>query len=194
MEQGMICGRSRADFLLAIEGFHGFVAPGLIIGGFMVDWGLELIGPGVEADAIVETYHCLPDAVQIFTPCTVGNGWLKVLDWDKFALTLYDRRTLSGYRVWLDLNKTAAYPPIYGWYMRTIPKQDLPKEVVNSTILEAGRKILSSRPIDVVNLHERKKKGETGVCPKCGEAYPLDQGKKCLACQGEGYYRLRSAS
>ncbi len=192
MEQAMICGRNRTDFLLAIEKFHGFVAPGLVIGGFMVDWGLELIGPGVEADAIVETYHCLPDAVQIFTPCTVGNGWLKVLDWDKFALTLYDRKRLSGYRVWLDLNKTAAYTPIYLWYMRTVPKEKLPKEVVNSTILEAGRKILSALPINVVQLFERKKKGETGVCPSCGEAYPVRQGERCLTCQGSGYYGFRT--
>ncbi len=83
----LICGKSQEAFLMEIEAFHGWKAPGLILGGFM-GWAQELIGPDVEADAIVETYHCLPDAVQIFTPCTVGNGWLKVLDWDKFALSL----------------------------------------------------------------------------------------------------------
>ncbi len=87
----MICGFSIDDFLRKIEAFHGWKAPGLVLGGFMVDWAREQLDPGVEADAIVETRHCLPDAVQILTPCTVGNGWLKVLDWDKFALSLYDR-------------------------------------------------------------------------------------------------------
>jgi len=66
--------------------------------------------------------------------------------------------------------------------------------MVNSTILEAGRKILSALPIDVVQLFERKKKGETGVCPKCGEAYPLGGGEKSLACQGSGYYHLQSGN
>ncbi|MBW1782680.1 MAG: formylmethanofuran dehydrogenase subunit E family protein [Deltaproteobacteria bacterium] len=192
MSRNLICGRSTQDFLRAIEAFHGFVAPGLVIGGFMVDWALERIGPGVESDAIVETYHCLPDAVQIFTPCTLGNGWLKVLDWDKFAMTLYDRKTLSGYRVWMDLTQTAAYAPIYNWFMRSVPKEELPKELVNETILKAGREILSVRPIHVVQLFERNKKGETGVCPRCGEAYSLAQGGVCLACQGKGYYQLRS--
>jgi formylmethanofuran dehydrogenase subunit E len=40
----------------------------------MVDLARELIGIDTEADAIVETRHCLPDAIQLFTPCTVGNG------------------------------------------------------------------------------------------------------------------------
>jgi formylmethanofuran dehydrogenase subunit E len=98
-----VCGRSVDDFLKTIERFHGWAAPGVVIGGFMVDWAQELLGHEVEADAIVETRHCLPDAVQLFTPCTCGNGWLKILDWDKFALCLYDKKTLNGYRVWMDL-------------------------------------------------------------------------------------------
>ena len=91
-----ICGRPVEEFLLAVENFHGLKAPGVVIGGFMVDWAQEGLSPGVEADAIVETCHCLPDAVQLLTPCTFGNGWLKVLDWDKFALSLYDKKTLGG--------------------------------------------------------------------------------------------------
>jgi len=82
-----------------IEQFHNWKAPGMVLGLFMVDMARELLGPGVEADAIVESRHCLPDAIQLFTPCTVGNGWLKVLDWDKFALSFYDRIKLKGYRV-----------------------------------------------------------------------------------------------
>ena len=98
-----ICGRSLEAFLSTIETFHGWRAPGLVLGGFMVDWGQELIrnhlGLNIEADAIVETRHCLPDAIQLFTPCTFGNGWMKVLDWDKFALSLYDKHRLDGFRV-----------------------------------------------------------------------------------------------
>jgi formylmethanofuran dehydrogenase subunit E len=108
----MVCRRSLDVFLEDIVRFHGFVSPGLVIGGFMVDWARELIGSNVEADAVVETYHCLPDAVQIFTPCTIGNGWLKIMDWDKFALTLYDKKKWGGYRVWFDLQKARFFPKI----------------------------------------------------------------------------------
>jgi formylmethanofuran dehydrogenase subunit E len=183
-----VCGRPLEDFLGAIESFHGWKAPGLVLGGFMVDWAQELIGPGIEADAIVETRHCLPDAIQIFTPCTVGNGWLKILDWDKFAISLYDRREQNGCRVWLDLEKTRAFPNLYNWYMRLVPKKDLPLEVLLETVLAAQRSVLSCRPITVKQHHKRHKKGETGICAGCGEAYPLDQGTRCSACQGGAYY------
>lgn len=186
----MICGFSTDDFLKKIEAFHGWKAPGLVLGGFMVDWAREQLDPGVEADAIVETRHCLPDAVQIFTPCTVGNGWLKVLDWDKFALSLYDRQELDGVRVWLDLGKTQKFPNLYNWFMRLVPKKELPLEVLLQTILEAKRAVFSIQPVRVTDFYKRVKKGEIAVCSGCGEAFPTRQGSHCLACQGKGYYEF----
>lgn len=184
----MVCGRSLDVFLRDIERFHGFVSPGLVLGGFMVDWARELIGPNVEADAVVETCHCLPDAIQIFTPCTFGNGWLKVLDWDKFALCLYDKRKLAGYRVWIDLKKAHLFPDIHDWYMRRVPKKDLPMEVLLEAILSARRSVLSCRSIRVISHYGKKRKENIVVCSGCGEAYPASQGAKCASCQGEGYY------
>ncbi|MFO7984620.1 MAG: formylmethanofuran dehydrogenase subunit E family protein [Desulfatiglandaceae bacterium] len=189
-KQDTLCGYKPETLLKEIEGFHGFIAPGLLIGAVMVDWVQELMGPTVEADAVVETYHCLPDAVQIFTPCTVGNGWLKILDWDQFALSLYDRFTLHGYRVWLNLARLSSSPPVHDWYMRTQPKSALPKDVLIPAILEAGRSLLSCVPIRMTRLHHRKKKSEIGICPGCGEAYSTAVGDRCVTCQGEGYYRI----
>jgi formylmethanofuran dehydrogenase subunit E len=184
----MICGRSLDIFLDDIERFHGFTSPGLVLGGLMVDWAQELIGLDVEADAVVETCHCLPDAVQIFTPCTIGNGWLKVLDWDKFALTLYDKRKLNGYRIWLDLKKTLLFPKIYNWYMRRVPKKNLSLETMLEEVLSAQRAVLSCRAVQVTGMYGRKKKGNIEVCSICGEAYSTSQGDRCITCQGEGYY------
>lgn len=59
-----ICGKTREEFFEAIQSFHGFTAPGLVLGSFMVDLARSLIGEDVEADAIVETRHCLPDAAR----------------------------------------------------------------------------------------------------------------------------------
>lgn len=188
MERSTVCRKSAEDFLKDIEKFHGWAAPGVIIGGFMVDWAQELLGNEVEADAIVETRHCLPDAVQLFTPCTCGNGWLKILDWDKFALSLYDKKSLHGYRVMMDLERLSAYPNIYNWYMRLVAKKDLPLSVLVQDILSAGRKMLNSAPVQISRYHEKNKKGAIRICPVCQEAYPLKQGLQCLACQGQGYY------
>lgn len=187
MEKTTICRRSVEDFIKTIEQFHGWAAPGVVIGGFMVDWAQELLGPEVEADAIVETRHCLPDAVQLFTPCTCGNGWLKILDWDKFAVSLYDKKSLQGYRVWMDLKRLSAFPNIYNWYMRLVDKKDLPLSVLNQDILTAERQMLNSAPVRITRYHEKNKKGTIRICPVCREAYPVKQGPQCLACQGQGY-------
>jgi len=191
-----VCGRSFEDFMNTIERFHGWKAPGVVIGGFMVDLAQSHIPPDVEADAVVETVHCLPDAVQLFTPCTYGNGWMKVIDWDKFALTLYDKKTLEGVRVWLDIEKSRRFPDIYNWYMRLAPKRDLPLDLLLKGIEEAGRDMLSCAPVRIVRHHGKLKKGTIEVCGQCGEPYPILQGDRCLACQGKGYYESgdRSAS
>jgi formylmethanofuran dehydrogenase subunit E len=184
----IVCGRSLDAFFDDIKRFHGFVSPGLVLGGLMVDWAQELIGPHVEADAVAETCHCLPDAVQIFTPCTIGNGWLKVLDWDKFALCLYDKRELEGYRVWLDLKKASLFPNIYNWYMRRIAKEDLPLDILHADILSARRSVLSFRAVRITTPFRKKPKEDIKICPGCGEAYPASQGPQCNACRAEGYY------
>lgn len=183
-----ICGMPAQEFLITIESFHGFRAPGMLIGGLMVDLAQQLLGPDVEADAVAESRHCLPDAVQLFTPCTIGNGWLKIVDWDKFAISLYDRHTLAGHRVWVDIEKLKLFPDLYNWFMRLVPKKSLPLEVLQDAILEARHAILSHCPITMQNLYQRQKKSATNICTGCNEAYSADQGDTCLACQGGAYY------
>ncbi len=192
-DQLIVCGKPYKDFLNTIERFHSWPAPGVVIGGFMVDLAQRHLAPGIEADAIVETIHCLPDAVQLFTPCTFGNGWMKVVDWDRFALTLYDKKTLEGVRVWLDVEKCKSFPDVYNWYMRLVPKKSLPLEVLLSRIAEAGSAMLSSDPVQVLKYSGKVKKRWIGICPGCGEVYPAEQGDTCLSCQGKGYYERRRA-
>jgi formylmethanofuran dehydrogenase subunit E len=188
IKQKIICGHTLDECLQIIESFHNWKAPGLVLGLFMVDRAKRLIGEKIEADAIVETRHCLPDAVQLFTPCTVGNGWLKIIDWDKFALTLYDRHNHNGFRVWLDLEKARAYPNLFNWYQRLAPKKKLPLEILLGTIVEANDSVLSSAAVNITRFNRREKKGLTRVCPLCKEAYGERQGLTCSACGGKSYY------
>ncbi|MFA6010575.1 MAG: FmdE family protein [Desulfobacteraceae bacterium] len=190
----MICGRTPEELIRDIENFHGFVAPGLLIGAYMVDLAYQRLEKDIEADAIVETRHCQQYAVQIFTRCTIGNGWLKILDFDKFALTLYNRHTLMGSRIWVDLKKTEAFPYIYKWFMGLISKRELPKDILVRDIIKAGHDILSCSSVQVTQHTNREKKGPILVCTQCLEAYSIAQGTPCLACQGKGYYECRSTS
>lgn len=188
-----LCRRPVERVLEEITNFHGFPAPGVVIGAVMVDWAKEHLGPGTEADAIVETLRCLPDAVQLFTPCTLGNGWMRVLDWDRFALTFYDRATHRGCRVWLNTGKTAAHPAIHDWFLKRVPKHTLPLETLLGSILEARRAVLSCRSVIVTDFLRRPKKEKVGICPGCGEAFDPRAGDCCKGCLRGGYFKLDGA-
>ena len=79
------------DYMHLVKSFHGNIAPGIIIGGFMVDLAAKSLPGGILFDAVCETSACLPDAVQLLTPCTIGNGCLKVVEFGRYALCLYDK-------------------------------------------------------------------------------------------------------
>jgi len=41
----------------------------------------------------------------MLTPCTIGNGWLKIFDFGRYALALYEKYGGQGIRVFLDIEK-----------------------------------------------------------------------------------------
>ena len=100
------------DYLHRVKSFHGHVAPGVVIGGFMVHLARTKMPEGVLFDAISETPACVPDAVQMLTPCTIGNGWLKIINLGRFAVSLYDKHHGNGFRVFLDTGKLENWPEI----------------------------------------------------------------------------------
>ena len=189
-----LCGKPGDSFLLALEHFHGNQTPGLILGAIMVDWAFELLGIDSDPKAVVENRSFLPDAVQILTPCTLGNGRLVALDWNKMALSLFDRRRTAGYRVWLDLKKTRAIASIYAWQMNLPLPPRVSSGNVISDLLMAGRAVLSYRAVPITRVFISPRISDMLVCPRCDEAYPASHGKRCKACQGDSYYELYPAS
>ncbi|MDX9787507.1 MAG: formylmethanofuran dehydrogenase subunit E family protein [Desulfobacterales bacterium] len=185
-----ICDKGGKEFLMAIEKFHGWQAPGMVMGGLMVDLALELLDTFSDPAAVVETHCFLPDAVQLFTPCTVGNGRLAILNWGKMALTLYDNTTSAGYRIWLDLIKARSIPSIYNWQMHLAPMQEQRAERLIMDMLTAGHSILSWRAVPITKSFGTRIDATMAVCPRCDEAYPAIQGNRCLSCQGKTYFEL----
>ena len=66
--------------------FHGYPAPGLLIGGYMVAMAQRALPEGILFEAVVETKKCLPDAVQLLTLCSMVNNWMKVINLGKYAV------------------------------------------------------------------------------------------------------------
>ncbi|MBN2124668.1 MAG: formylmethanofuran dehydrogenase subunit E family protein [Deltaproteobacteria bacterium] len=180
------------EYVALIRDFHGHPAPGLLIGGAMVDLALQHLPEGVLFDAICETHNCLPDAVQLLTPCTVGNGWLKVLSLGRFSLAFYDKFEGKGIRVFLDPEKLESWPEIRDWFFKRKPKKEQDSERLLQDIRAAGSGHLGLEQVQVKpDLLIKQHLGPTGLCPLCKEAYPLKHGARCLACQGEDPYRPR---
>lgn len=184
-----VCDIPLDEFLIMAEEFHGHVSPGVVTGAFLVDAAQRELGHSLYLNAVTETVVCLPDAVQLLTPCTMGNGFLQVLDWGKFAVTLYDRESLDGARAWVDLEAAAANPVVASWFVRKPGDQKMDKDPVVQELLTYGPRLVRCQAVRMNRALKSKGKVLTAACPSCGESYPLRFGDKCLACQGQAYYQ-----
>jgi formylmethanofuran dehydrogenase subunit E len=184
-----ICTYSYEEYLHLVKSFHGNLAPGLLIGGFIVDLALKNLPEGELFDAICETSACLPDAVQILTPCTIGNGWMTILDFGRFAVTMYEKQDGQGVRVYLDSTKLEQWPEIRDWYLKHKKKHEQDSDLLFAQIKEAGHGLLGVQRVRVEpEKIRRKKKGAVALCPVCSEAYPARDGECCLNCGGQTPY------
>lgn len=166
------------------------MAPGLLIGGFMIDLALEDLPPGEFFDAIAETRTCLPDAIQLLTPCTIGNGWLKVLDFGRYAISLYEKERGAGVRVYMDSAKIARWPEVNSWFFKLKPKREQNFQLLLQQIEEAGAGLCSRRRVQVKPelLIRKPHGGRIANCASCGEAFRPKQSPLCPACLGEDPY------
>jgi formylmethanofuran dehydrogenase subunit E len=184
-----ICSYTFEEYIEMVQDFHGFFAPGVIIGGFMVDLAYRQLPADGLFDAISETPKCLPDAIQLLTPCTIGNGWLTIINVGRFALTLYDKTTGQGIRVFIDAEKLELWPPIKNWYFKLVSKKQRDAEALINAIREAGAAILGFRPVTVPQeIIQKRRRGTFAVCSRCKEGYPAADGLICRGCQGELIY------
>jgi formylmethanofuran dehydrogenase subunit E len=183
------------SFVERVREFHGFSAPGVVLGGVMVDAAVNRLPQGILYDAFCETGKCLPDSVQLLTPCTIGNGWLRIRPWGRFALALYDKQTGDGIRAVLDTTRLEACPEIKTWYYKLKPKEETDPERLLAAIREEGDGLCRLQKIQMQPaLLAKEHRGERIICPSCREAYP-DNGKgTCPACLGGAgdVYRIKT--
>jgi formylmethanofuran dehydrogenase subunit E len=180
---------SYEDYLRLVASFHGNVAPGVVVGGFMVELAKRYIPEGVLYDVICETPTCLPDAIQLLTPCSVGNGWLRIVNLGRYALSLYDKFQGDGVRVFVDAKKIEAWPEIKNWLCKLKPKKEQDKELLLQQIKDAGERLCGVQFIKArAQFLQKRSRGKIAICPLCAEAYPAKDGGICRGCQGEAPY------
>ncbi|MFZ0243562.1 MAG: formylmethanofuran dehydrogenase subunit E family protein [Desulfobacterales bacterium] len=179
-------------FVEATTRFHGYPAPGVLIGCYMVEAAQRRLPAETLYDALCETAWCLPDAVQMLTPCTIGNGWLRILDYGLFALSLYDKYTGEGVRVYLDPAKLRQWADVADWFLKRKSKPEQNSRRVREQIRAAADRMVSVAPVTVrAEFLIKRSKGPIRLCPACHEAYPQQHGDVCRRCQGDSPYRAR---
>lgn len=177
------------EFVELATWFHNYPAPGLLLGGYMVEEAKRHIPEGTLFDAVSETSWCLPDAVQLLTPCTIGNGWLRVRNSGIYAVSLFDKFTGEGVRVRLDPAKLDDYPNTLCWLMKTLPKQEQDSEGLRAEIRDHGLDMLTVEKVTVrPGVVSKRSKGSIALCPICGDAYPEFHGSICRNCAGDSPY------
>ena len=152
-------------------------------------WRSTTCRKGNFFDALCETRACLPDAVQLLTPCTIGNGWLKVINMGRYAVIFYEKFGGKGVRVYVDAPKTDAWPELKAWYFKLKPKKEQDFGRLMAEIRDAGAGICSMQTVqlDPGFIKAQHRKGFR-ICVLCGEAYPSDDGAICRGCQGDAPY------
>lgn len=183
-----------SQFRVIAEEFHGCAAPGLIIGAYMVELAKGMLPEGTLFEAVCETSKCLPDAVQLLSLCSTGNKRLHIRDLGLYAVSLYDKNTGVGVRVSIDPAKLYSYPEIRAWFMKEKPKHEQDIVTLEREIEDAGHCICKVQRVQIdKDFLGHAHMGSIGVCPRCGEAYPLDHGALCLGCQGQAPYTTLDA-
>jgi len=190
------CGVSprMKDYILRCVDLHSYPAPGVLIGAFMVDYALELLGASSDEKlyAVCETPKCAPDALQAIAHCTTGNNRLRIVPIGKFAITMNvasDSATTRAVRISVDLEKLKKFPVIDCWYANSpVFSKAMMKDTLQDGIFRAGRQILSYEWVSVGVKPKRRWKSVT--CKVCGETVPdyLIEGDRCAACGSMKYY------
>lgn len=179
-----------SEFKELARSFHGYPAPGLLIGGYMVAALKQKMPEGTLFEALVETKKCLPDAVQLLTLCSTGNGWMRVINLGRYAVSLYDKFTFDGWRAAIDPEKLKHFPEIKAWFLKEKTKQEQDTDLLFAEIEKAGDQYLTIAPVHIRSRFQKKKiSSPIALCPTCGEAYPENHGALCRGCQGENPYQ-----
>lgn len=173
------------DDIKKIIKFHGYLSSGALIGYQMLNIAKKelKIGENDKIYVTCETLNCVPDPFQILRSSTVGNKGLKVLDYDKMAVTINmgagkEEKYVKGIRIFLDPKKTEKYPKLHAWYMNY---DKVPHEEVVPILLDAGEDLYSWDFVEI-EVPEKKKKNVI-ICEKCGESFvSWDNSQICIPC------------
>lgn len=192
LEKNVTGDRAR-QFIEKAVGYHGFPAPGVIIGAYMVDIALEELGASPEDKlyAVAETSKCVSDSIGIITGCTSGSSKFHLFETGRLSIAIgrdEGNDTAECVRVFIDHRKTSGYHALRAWYFNEPDAKDQLPALLED-ILAAGRSILSSERV-TVRILQKDHDWKPTICPVCGEMIPDNMivENVCKACGKSSFY------
>jgi formylmethanofuran dehydrogenase subunit E len=174
------------EFKQKVRKFHGYPAPGVLLGGYMVELARSMLPLGTLFDAVVETRKSLPDAVQLLTPLSVGNNGMKIVDLGRWALTFYDKYTRKGCRVFMNPFKLGAWPEMKSWMLKEKAKKAQDPDRLLDEIRLAEASVCSFHSVTVPeSVRSKQHLGPVALRPLRSGPYPVNHGTTRCGCQGE---------
>jgi len=178
-----------------VTAFHGKYAPGAVIGVYMVDLALQHLQPlEGKLNAVAESTVCLADSIQVMTGCTIGNKYLWLMNYGRYALCLYDRTTKEGIRVFVDYDKIdgSRTPLLKKFFDGSRTYEIIPRpeqqRMVTEEFLTVTNAILSFERV-FVNLPEKGPLPDPARCDSCREYFKTFEGEQtCKDCSSGGLY------
>ena len=133
--------------------FHGYLSTGAFAGIQMLNTARRILEEASEGDRLFvtcETYNCLSDPFQVLAGATIGDKGLKIKDHEKMAVTVTMHAPMGtnvkGVRIMLDPAKTARYPRLHAWFMKT---EKVPHPEAISILISAGESVYSWKIMDL---------------------------------------------
>jgi formylmethanofuran dehydrogenase subunit E len=113
---------------------------------------------------------------------------MRIINSGRFSVTLYDKHTGEGIRVFVDPVKVKAFPEIDKWFFCLVPKKETDVNKLMEEVREFGSKVLGMRRVKVdIKSLPSPEEYKYALCSVCGESH-IDDGKDvCLACRGKAY-------
>jgi len=117
-----------------------------------------------------------------------------VINLGRYALSLYDKDSGDGVRVFLDPRKLTSWPEVETWLFKRKTKAEQDKELLLAQMAEAGAGLCGVQSVKIQQrLLKKQTRGRITLCPLCSEPYPERDGAICRACQGEAPYAATDA-
>jgi formylmethanofuran dehydrogenase subunit E len=113
---------------------------------------------------------------------------MRIINTGRFALSLYDKHSGEGVRVFVDPEKVKAFPEINSWFFSLKSRKEQDKERLMAEIKNSGTEIFGVHHVMVdIKALSSKEEYKYAICPICKESYLANDDNICLACQGKAY-------